>query len=92
LHRGFNGPGHVPFVRPREETPDWVELVAAIPKDQIDTLVRKKLADLELYNTQIEGTQKRYDAVFDGENEEPGASHEENAKTLGIDKINHGVV
>lgn len=47
--RGFNGPTCVPFAKLREETEDWDELVAAIPEEDINSFVQKKMAGLPKY-------------------------------------------
>lgn len=44
---GINGPTCVPFVKLREETADWDELVSAVLEDKIKAFVQKKVADLQ---------------------------------------------
>ncbi|TGJ85061.1 hypothetical protein E0Z10_g3675 [Xylaria hypoxylon] len=89
LLRGFNGPSCVPFVKLREETADWDELVSAIPEDKIKAFVQKKVADLQRYETQLADTQERYEVVLAGESEEMVAFLEENVKSLGVDRQRH---
>ncbi|KAI8946441.1 hypothetical protein F4801DRAFT_61795 [Xylaria longipes] len=89
LLRGFNGPSCVPFVKLREETADWDELVSAIPEDKIEAFVRKKVADLQTYETQLAETQERYEAALAAESEDMVAFLEESVKRLVVDKQRH---
>ncbi|KAI1425980.1 kinase-like domain-containing protein [Xylaria sp. FL1777] len=89
LRRGFNGPTCVPFVKLREETEDWDELVSAVPEEEIEAFVQKKVADLQTYETQLAKTQERYEAVLGAESEDKLTFLEENVKSIGIDKERH---
>ncbi|KAJ2985237.1 hypothetical protein NUW58_g5643 [Xylaria curta] len=89
LLRGFNGPSCVPFLKLREETPDWDELVSAIPEDKIKSFVQKKVAELQKYEMQLAETQKRYEAALVGESEDMVAYLEESVKSLGVDRQRH---
>lgn len=80
LLRGFNGPTCVPFVKLQEETADWDELVSAIPEDEINDFVQKKVADLQIYETQLADAQERYGVALAGESEDLVAFLDKNAK------------
>ncbi|KAI1758245.1 hypothetical protein F4782DRAFT_477124 [Xylaria castorea] len=89
LLRGFNGPSCVPFVKLREETADWDELVSDIPEDEIKAFVKKKVADLQTYETQLAEMQERYEVALDGGSEDMMAFLEENINSIGSDRQRH---
>jgi hypothetical protein len=65
--RGFNGPTCVPFTKLREETKDWDELVAAIPEEDINVFVEKKMEDLRKYEKQLAEMEERYKVALNGD-------------------------
>ncbi|KAI3331425.1 hypothetical protein HD806DRAFT_518450 [Xylariaceae sp. AK1471] len=89
LLRGFNGPSCVPFIKLREETADWDELVSAIPEDKIKAFVQKKVVDLQKYETQLAETQERYKVALAGESEDLVAFLDESVEILHLDRQRH---
>ncbi|KAI1120312.1 hypothetical protein F5Y10DRAFT_134548 [Nemania abortiva] len=89
LMRGFNGPSCVPFIKLREETADWDELVSAIPEHETEAFVQQKVEHLQTYETQLAETQARYEVALSGEPEDMFAFLEENIKSIGIDRRRH---
>lgn len=83
--RGFNGPTCVPFIKLREETKDWDELVAAIPEEDIDCFVQKKMADLQKYEKELVEMQERYRMALNGNSEHLDAFLRKNTETLDLD-------
>ncbi|KAI5864632.1 hypothetical protein GGS23DRAFT_457488 [Durotheca rogersii] len=65
--RGFNGPTCVPFVKLREETRDWDKLAAAVPEEDINSFVQKKMADLQKYEKQLVEMKERYKIALRGD-------------------------
>ncbi|KAM0812778.1 hypothetical protein AB5N19_12769 [Seiridium cardinale] len=89
LLRGFNGPNCVPFIKLREETEDWDKLVSAIPEEDIEAFVEKKVADLQTYEKQLGETQERYQAALAGESEDMVAFLDKNVELLQFDTHRH---
>ncbi|KAF5013358.1 hypothetical protein FDECE_635 [Fusarium decemcellulare] len=83
--RGFNGPTCVPFVKLREETEDWDELVAAIPEEDINSFVQKKMADLQKYEEQLVEMKERYMTALNGNSQDLDEFLYKNRETLRLD-------
>lgn len=83
--RGFNGPTCVPFIKLREETEDWDELVAAIPAEDVDAFVQKKMTDLQEYGKQLPEMQERYREALRGDSTERNAFLYKNLDVLSLD-------
>lgn len=83
--RGFNGPTCVPFVKLREETKDWDELVAAIPEQDINSFVQKKMADLQRYEKQLVEMEERYRTALNGDLKDLDTFLCKNTETLSLD-------
>ncbi|KPM36214.1 hypothetical protein AK830_g10355 [Neonectria ditissima] len=84
--RGFNGPTCVPFAKLIEETKDWNKLVAAIPKEDIDSFVQKKMADLKEYEKQMAEMKERYAVALKGGLKDLDAFIRKNTETLPLDE------
>ncbi|KAI1820752.1 hypothetical protein F4861DRAFT_533465 [Xylaria intraflava] len=89
LLRGFNGPGHVPFLKLREATADWDDLAAAVPEDEIEAFVRKKVAELKIYDAQLVETQERYAVALMGKRRDLAPFLDESERCLGVDGQRH---
>ncbi|XXG99424.1 hypothetical protein Hte_005763 [Hypoxylon texense] len=89
LLRGFNGPTCVPFIKLREETADWDDLASAIPEDEIDKFVQKKVKDLQIYETQLAEAQERYKVALAGESEDLMAFLNKNEEIFHGDRQRH---
>ncbi|KAI0097480.1 hypothetical protein GGR51DRAFT_540809, partial [Nemania sp. FL0031] len=85
----FNGPNCVPFLKLREETADWDELVSAIPEDEIKVFVEKKMAELKAYETSLAERQERYNSVLQSTRQEMVDFLEENITSIGTDRQRH---
>ncbi|KAK7418114.1 hypothetical protein QQZ08_011369 [Neonectria magnoliae] len=83
--RGFNGPTCVPFAKLREETKDWDELVAAIPEEDINSFVQKKMADLLKYEKQLVEMKERYKLALNGGLKDLDTFLCKNTETLSLD-------
>ena len=84
--RGFNGPTCVPFVKLREETKDWDELVAAISEEDINSFVQKKMADLQKYEKQLVEMKGRYKVALNGGLKDLDTFLRKNTETLSLDE------
>ncbi|KPA35838.1 phosphotransferase enzyme family protein [Fusarium langsethiae] len=87
--RGFNGPACVPFTKLREQTKDWDELVSAIPEEDIESFVSKKMADLRTYKDQMVEIEQRYNIALGGGLEDLNCFLSKNRELLALDDSRH---
>ncbi|OBS25875.1 hypothetical protein FPOA_06409 [Fusarium poae] len=87
--RGFNGPTCVPFMKLREQTKDWDELVSAIPEEEIESFVSNKMADLRKYEGQLAETEERYKIALEGGLRDLDCFLSDNRRFLTVDDSRH---
>ncbi|KAG5795590.1 hypothetical protein H9Q69_005354 [Fusarium xylarioides] len=85
LRRGFNGPASVPFIKLREQTKDWDELASAIPEEEIEAFVSKKMADLQKYQEQLAEMEERYKVTWNSDLQDWNPFLSDNRRLLVID-------
>jgi hypothetical protein len=83
--RGFNGPTCVPFIKLQEKTQDWDRLASAIPEEDIDLFVKKKMNDLKEYEKQLAEMEARYKIALEGNLDTLHTFLGENAKLVPLD-------
>ncbi|RMJ09020.1 hypothetical protein CDV36_011369 [Fusarium kuroshium] len=66
IWEGFNGPTQVPFEQLRAAMPDFNDLMAAVPKQEVDAFVATKMRDLEKYRLSLNKKKAWYQRLKEG--------------------------